>query len=201
VADSDEIYERYLARAIKAINALSDDIAALSDPADPEEAPTLGSGHPLADIMLLKERPGPAEVQEGVAFFGRTGNAVLKSIRRLDIDPLLIYGTNCVKRATDDPEDPAGPNRDFLAREIQIVEPKAIVCMGERVAAFLNALDFPLADPIDPDRIGEMQPFTPTIEVLVTPDIETSLDDDRSKRRFWGAFKELGRWYGDLPPY
>lgn len=201
MADSDEIYERYLARAIKAINALSDDIAALSDPADPDAAPTLGSGHPLADIMLLKERPGPAEVQEGVAFFGRSGNAVLKSIRRLDIDPLLIYGTNCAKRAADDLAAPKDLNREFLTREIQIVEPKAIVCMGEQVVAFLNALDFPLSESIDPERIGEMQTFTPTIEVLVTPDIETSLDDDRSKRRFWAAFKELGRWYGDLPPY
>ena len=201
MADSNEIYERYLARAIKAINALSDDIAALSDPGDPALAPAIGSGHPLADIMLLKERPGPAEIQEGVAFFGRTGNAVLKSIRRLDIDPLLIYGTNCAKRAEDDLEDRDDPNRAFLTREIQNVEPKAIVCLGETVVGMLNRLDFPLSEEIDAERIGEMQTFTPTIEVLVTPDIERSLDDERSKRRFWTAFKELGRWYGDLPPY
>ena len=38
--------------------------------------PVVGSGHPLADVMLLlKYRPQPAEVQEGVAFYGRAGQA------------------------------------------------------------------------------------------------------------------------------
>ena len=35
--------------------------------------PVLGSGHPQADIMLLKYAPRPAEVEEGVAFYGRSG--------------------------------------------------------------------------------------------------------------------------------
>ena len=52
----------------------------------------IGTGHPLADIFLLKYRPTAAEIQEGVAFFGRAGQAVLKSIERLRIDPLKLYG-------------------------------------------------------------------------------------------------------------
>ena len=35
----------------------------------------LGTGHPLADILLLKYAPLAAEAQEGVAFFGRAGQA------------------------------------------------------------------------------------------------------------------------------
>ena len=46
-----------------------------------------------------------------------------------------------------------------------------------------------------------MQPFTPTIEALVTPDIDGSLNDDESKRAFWRAFQALGRWHDALPPY
>src|ERR671929_220093 len=64
--------------------------------------PVVGSGHPLADVMLLKYRPQPSEVQEGVAFFGRAGEAILKSLRRLHVDPMSVYGTNCVKFADGD---------------------------------------------------------------------------------------------------
>jgi uracil-DNA glycosylase family 4 len=201
VADSDEIYQRYEARAIRAMNALADDIAELDDESDPTRAPVLGSGHPLADIMLLKERARPAEVLEGVAFFGRAGTAILKSVQRVGIDPLLIYGTNCAKRVDDDLDDAKGPAAGFLLREVQITEPKIIVCMGAATAAFLNRIKVPLAEQIDPELFGEVQQLTPSIEALVTPDIDAALDDEAAKRRFWKAFQELGRWYQALPPY
>src|SRR2546425_8823351 len=71
--------------------------------------PVLGSGHPQADVFLLKYSARPAEVEEGVAFYGRTGNALMKSLKRLQIDPLAVYGTLCVKCPVIDPvmADPA----------------------------------------------------------------------------------------------
>ena len=33
------------------------------------------------------------------------------------------------------------------------------------------------------------------------PDIDDALDDEAGKRAFWSAFKVLGQWYSDLPPY
>ena len=77
---TDEIYERYLKKAISEINELGDELARAGDEL---RVPVVGSGHPLADIMLLKFSPQPAEIQEGVAFFGRSGQAVLKSLQRL----------------------------------------------------------------------------------------------------------------------
>ena len=200
VAEPDEINERYLARAIKAINALEGEIKAHGD--DEADGPAvLGSGFSQADIMLLKARPQASEVQEGVAFFGRAGNAILKSINRIGIDPTVIYGTNCAKRPADDLADAKGAAAGFLLREIQIIEPKIIVCMGAETADFLNRIRVPLAQPIDPETVGEVQELTPTIEALVTPDIDGALDEEGSKRRFWKAFQELGRWYNALPPY
>ena len=67
--------------------------------------------------------------------------------------------------------------------------------------AFVNGLGFPLGDPIDATRVGELQQFTPTIEALVTPDIDASLDEQGAKTRFWNAFKALGAWWAELPPY
>ena len=101
---TDEIYERYLKKAISEINELGDELARAGDEL---RIPVVGSGHPLADVMLLKFSPQPAEIQEGVAFFGRSGQAMLKSLQRLRVDPLAVYGTNCLKFGTEDPADAA----------------------------------------------------------------------------------------------
>ena len=110
--------------------------------------PVVGSGHPLGDVLLLKFSPQPAEIQEGVAFFGRAGQAVLKSLQRLHVDPMAVYGTNCLKFGTEDPADAAA----WLTRELHIVQPKLVVVMGERAAEFVNELRFPLSEPIDAAR-------------------------------------------------
>ena len=84
-----------------------------------------------------------------MAFFGRAGAAVLKSVKRLGIDPLLIYGTNCVKCADAEPDEAASACPLWLLREIAITEPKMIVAMGDEVVETLNELHIPLAQPID----------------------------------------------------
>ena len=190
---TDEIYERYLKKAISEINELGDELARAGDEL---RVPVLGSGHPLADVFLLKYAPQPSEIQEGVAFFGRAGQAILKSLQRLHVDPLAVYGTNCLKFGTEDPADAAA----WLTRELHIVQPKLLIVMGERSVAFLNDLRFPLSDPIDAQTEG-VQRFTPTIGALVTPDVDESLDDQPAKTRFWNAFKALGPWWAEQPPY
>ena len=190
---ADDIYEKYLQKAISEINELGDEIAHAGAGS---RIPVLGSGHPLAEIMLLKYSPQAAEVQEGVAFYGRTGQAILKSLQRLRVDPMAVYGTNCLKLVGQDEKEAAG----WLTRELHIVQPKLIVVMGEAAATFLNALEFPLADPIATTP-GELQRFTPTIEALYTPDVDASLDEQPAKTRFWNAFKPIGPWWAELPPY
>jgi uracil-DNA glycosylase len=135
-------------------------------------------------------------VQEGVAFFGRAGQAVLKSLQRLHVDPMAIYGTNALKFSGGDAEEA----RPWLARELHIVQPKLVVVMGEPALAFLNELEFPLADALEP-TLGELQRFTPTIQALHVPDIDQSLDEQPAKTKFWNAFKTLGPWWAELPPY
>jgi uracil-DNA glycosylase family 4 len=190
---TDEIYDKYLQKAIAEINELGDEIARA---AGEGRVPVLGSGHPLADVFLLKYEPRAAEVQEGVAFYGRAGQAILKSLQRLRVDPLAVYGTNCLKFAGGEPTE-AGP---WLTRELHIVQPKLVVVMGEDALRFLNELEFPLGRELAPEP-GELQQFTPTIEALYAPDIDESLDEQPAKTRFWNAFKPLGRWWAELPPY
>ena len=189
---TDEIYERYLRKAITEINRLSHEIAQAADGA-PTALPT---GHPLANIFLLKYGPQAQELQEGVAFHGRAGSALIKSLQRLHVDPMEVYGTNAVKFAGAD----LGVSAEWLRRELRIVEPKLLVVMGDDAREFLNGVAFPLAGPVE-DKVGELQRFTPTIEALVVPDIDSSLDEAPAKTAFWNAFKTVGPWWAALPPY
>jgi len=192
---ADEIHEKYLRKAITEINELGDEIAKAAGGA---AVPVLGSGHPLADVFLLKHNPLASEAQEGVAFYGRAGQAILKSLQRLRVDPMAVYGTNCVKLAGGAADDEA---RGWLTRELHIVQPTLIVAMGDRTVTFVNDLAFPLSDPIDADGAGALQRLTPTIQALVTPDIDESLDEAPAKTAFWNAFKALGPWWAEQPPY
>jgi uracil-DNA glycosylase len=199
-ATDDEIREKYLERAIRELNTLTRDLQGCRHCPRGNLMPVLGSGHPQADVFLLKYAPVVSEVEEGVAFYGRSGTALMKSLKRLGIDPLAVYGTLCVKCPVADPTlaDPACVAR--VLDELAIVQPKIVVVMGDDALATLNDLDVPLARPVAADP-GAIQPFTPACEALVVPNIDEALDEEAAKRAFWSAFRVLGEWYAELPPY
>jgi hypothetical protein len=72
--------------------------------------------------------------------------------------------------------------------------------MGPEALETLNELSLPLAQPIDA-RPGEIQVLTPSVEALYVPNIDEALDEETAKRAFWSAFRTLGEWYADFPPY
>ena len=199
-ATDDEIREKYLERAIREMNALTRDVQGCRHCPRGSLTPVLGSGHPQADVFLLKHAAMVSEIEEGVAFYGRAGAALQKSLRRLGVDPLAVYGTLCVKCPVADGSlaDPVCISR--VAEELAIVQPRIVVVMGEDALAVLNELDVPMARPVA-WQPGELQRFTPSCDVLVTPSIDDSLDEESAKREFWAAFRTLGDWWGELPPY
>ena len=196
----DEIREKYLERAIRELNQLMRELQSCEHCPRGNLMPVLGSGHPQADIMLLKHSAMPSEIEEGVAFYGRSGSAIMKSLARLSIDPLAVYGTLCVKCPLSDPSlaDFACVSR--LAEEIAIVQPKIIVAMGPDALATLGEIEIPLARELEPN-LGEVQQLTPSIDALYVPNLDESLDEQDAKREFWAAFRVLGSWYQALPPY
>ena len=84
--------------------------------------------------------------------------------------------------------------------ELAIVQPRIVVAMGEEALEELNGLGVPLGAGVRPAP-GDVQKLTPSCDALYVPDIDASLDDERAKRAFWGAFRTLGDWYADFPPY
>lgn len=195
----DEIREKYLDRAIRELNSLAHEIHGCNECPRGNLMPVLGSGHPQADIFLLKHTAKPAEVEEGVAFYGRAGTALQKSFKRLGIDPLTVYGTVTVKCPVD-PVDAAESCTARVLDELTVVQPRIIVVMGEMALEDVNSLGMPGAAPLE-SRLGAIQQWTPHCEALLTPDLDDCLDDEPYKREFWRAFKRLGDWHGDLPPY
>ena len=199
-ATDDEIREKYLERAIRELNQLTREIQGCDHCPRGNLMPVLGSGHPQADIFLLKYIPVPSEIEEGVAFYGRAGSALMKSFKRLGIDPLAVYGTVFVKCPVGDTDLSAPECRARVLDELAIVQPRIVVVMGEEALEELNGLGVPLGAQLAADE-GAIQRLTPACDALYVPDIDGSLDDERVKREFWGAFKALGDWYEDFPPY
>jgi uracil-DNA glycosylase family 4 len=199
-ATDDEIREKYLERAIRELNTLTREIQSCQHCPRGNLMPVLGSGHPQADIMLLKWAPVPSEIEEGVAFYGRAGSALMKSFKRLGVDPLAVYGTVFVKCPVGDTDVAAPECRARVIQEYAIVQPRMLVVMGDEALEELNEIGVPLGRRLTADP-GVIQQLTPSCEAIWCPDIDRSLDDEDAKREFWRAFRTLGDWYADLPPY
>jgi uracil-DNA glycosylase len=124
----------------------------------------------------------------------------MKSFKRLGIDPIVVFGSLCVKCPLTDPSHASVECMERIAEEFAIVQPRIVVVMGEPALEILNRVELPLADEVAPDE-GEIQRLTPTVDALYVPDIDQSLDEQGAKERFWSAFRALGDWYDRLPPY
>ena len=186
-ATDDEIREKYLERAIRELNHFTRDLQACDRCPRGNLMPVLGSGHPQADVFLLKYAPTPAEIEEGVAFYGRAGTALMKSLKRLDIDPLAVYGTLCVKC----------PVRRHLARRAGV---RRAAGRGDRDRAAEDrrghgaggarrcstSSQLPLAREVARPP-GEIQPLTPSIDALYTPNIDDALDEESRQARVLDA--------------
>lgn len=206
VTEANEIYRKLEERAISESNDLNYRIAHCRKcerggrGERGEFLPTVGSGHPMADIFLLKFQPRYLEVTEGVSFYGRSGTAVLKSMERLGVNPLVVYGTNMVKCHWVDLEEGEKNCACYWLEEFHITQPRLIVVMGRETLSVVNAERLAGMKELAWDP-GALQDFTPFCKALVTPDIDECLDDDQAKAEFWRAFRSVGDWYLDQPPY
>ena len=94
----DEIREKYLERAIRELNAFTRELQECAHCPRGNLMPVLGSGHPQADVFLLKHHAAPvARSRRASPSTAVPARALMKSLKRLQIDPLAVYGTLCVK--------------------------------------------------------------------------------------------------------
>lgn len=101
-----------------------------------------GVGNPDADLMFIGEGPGRDEDIQGIPFVGRAGQLLTKIIEAMKLRREDVYICNIVKCR---PPNNRNPEPDevatcipFLIKQVEIIKPKVIVCLGS--VAFQNLL-------------------------------------------------------------
>jgi uracil-DNA glycosylase len=100
-----------------------------------------GDGNPSADIMFIGEAPGADEDREGVPFVGRAGQLLDKLLAAIGLDRKKVYIANVVPwrppgNRTPTPIETAAC-LPFTRRQIELVDPKILVCLGAASAQTL----------------------------------------------------------------
>ncbi len=97
--------------------------------------PVFGSGPDDADLMIIGEAPGADEDRTGEPFVGRAGQLLTKILSAVGLDRDRVYITNILKSrppGNRDPEpDEIAGHMPILLKQIVLVRPKVILCVGK----------------------------------------------------------------------
>jgi uracil-DNA glycosylase family 4 len=100
-----------------------------------------GDGQPGADICFLGEAPGADEDAQGIPFVGAAGQLLNKIIAACGLKREEVYICNILKCRPPGNRTPLPNEADncsgFLKRQLDIVKPKYIVCLGSTAAKYL----------------------------------------------------------------
>ena len=159
-----------------------------------------GEGGRKAELMLVGEQPGDAEDLAGHPFVGPAGKLLDRALEDAGIDRAAVYVTNVVKHFKWEPRGKRRihkkPNageiaacRPWLDTEIQLVKPRAIVCLGATAAQALIGRQFKVTA-----HRGEFisSSLAPLVLATVHPSSILRAPDDDTRRQ------EMERFTDDL---
>ena len=105
-----------------------------------------GVGDPNAEVLFVGEAPGEREDALGEPFVGRAGHLLDDMLAMIGLDRSRIYITNSIKCRPPQNRDPLNTEKDacapFLQRQLQLMQPKIIVCLGRVSAMEMIKPDF-----------------------------------------------------------
>lgn len=100
----------------------------------------MGDGNPDADIVFIGEAPGKNEDEQGLPFVGAAGKFLNQMLAAAGLDRSDVYITNIVKYRPPGNRDPLPEEKQafwpYLARQLEIIDPKAIVTLGRHSMEF-----------------------------------------------------------------
>jgi len=100
----------------------------------------MGDGNPNADIVFIGEAPGKNEDLQGLPFIGAAGKFLNEMLSTVNLERKDIFITNIVKYRPPENRDPTHEEKKafwpFLARQLEIIEPKVIVTLGRHAMEF-----------------------------------------------------------------
>ena len=98
-----------------------------------------GDGNPSAGVMLVGEGPGRQEDATGVPFVGRAGQLLDDMLKIIGLDRSSVYIANIVKCRPPGNRDPSESEQEacigWLRRQVALVKPSIVVCLGRIAAA------------------------------------------------------------------
>jgi DNA polymerase len=105
-----------------------------------------GVGNRNAEVMFIGEGPGANEDAQGVPFVGRAGQLLDDMLAIIGLSRDDVYIANIVKCRPPQNRDPLGVEQDacigYLRRQVALIRPKLIVCLGRIAAMRLIREDF-----------------------------------------------------------
>ena len=157
-----------------------------------------GQGALKPDVMFVGEGPGADEDEQGLAFVGRAGQLLTKMINAMGYTREQVFIGNIVKcrppgNRVPTPDEMAGCI-PYLKRQIAVIQPKLIVCLGATAARGLVNETLPIGK-----ARGSWREFE-GIPVMLTFHPAYLLRDPRQKAPCWDDLKAVLARLGKTPP-
>jgi len=155
-----------------------------------------GTGNPAADLMVIGEAPGYNEDQQGEPFVGAAGQLLNKILKAIEFEREDIYIANILKHRPPDNRNPLPEERKrslpFLERQIDLVAPKVILCVGKISGTTLLGKDEALKN-----MRGQFYDYLGA-KLTVTYHPAALLRNPKWKRPVWEDVQEVRKKYDEL---
>jgi len=144
-----------------------------------------GVGNRAAEWLIVGEAPGAEEDRQGEPFVGRAGQLLNSMLKAIGLSRGEVYIANILKCRPPHNRDPAPAEVScclpYLHRQIALIKPRLILCVGRIAAQNLLATDLPLARLRG--RVHSLEPFA--VPVVVTYHPAYLLRSPGEKRKAW----------------
>ncbi|MDZ7718857.1 MAG: uracil-DNA glycosylase [Balneolaceae bacterium] len=155
-----------------------------------------GVGNKNADLMIIGEAPGQEEDRQGEPFVGKAGQLLNKILKAIKFEREDVYIANILKHR---PPGNRNPNPDerlrslpYLMRQIDLIDPKIILCVGKVSGTTLLKKEDSLRN-----LRGQFYPFR-NAELTVTYHPAALLRNPQWKRPAWEDVQNVRKRYDEL---
>lgn len=155
-----------------------------------------GSGNPEADVMCIGEGPGADEDAQGLPFVGRAGKLLTDILKAINFSREEVYIANVIKCRPPGNRTPLPSEMEtcmpYLKKQIELIKPKAILCLGLTAAQGLLKRKDSLTN-----MRGKIFDFG-NVKVMVTYHPAALLRNPNWKRGCWEDVQKFRKLYDEL---
>jgi uracil-DNA glycosylase len=155
-----------------------------------------GVGNPNADAMLVGEAPGAEEDKQGEPFVGRAGKLLTDILKAIKLTREEVYIANILKCRPPGNRDPLPSEMEtcipYLKKQVELIKPKVILCLGRIAANGLLNKKLPLS------ALRESTHEFSGIPVIVTYHPAALLRNPNWKRGCWEDVQKFKKLLDEL---